>query len=445
MLTFLRKKMKIIMIAVAVVFVASMFYGIGMARRFEGGPTVTTDLAKVNGKKVDPSRFGEMLNRLGRQFGNNLQPSDVAFVQNLALGQTIDFMLILGEAKRNVKVTKGEVNAAIDNMIKQQKLGTKQNLESRLKSMGLDLRRFNNMIKDEILVQKMVNKIKGEAKVTPDDLREIKARHILVSQESIAKEVLAKVKKGDDFSALAKEYSIDPSTAPKGGDLGYFVTGSMVAPFEEAAFSLKIGETSGIVKSDFGYHIIKLTDSRLRKFPGDEKNIDKAALTDKQDKAFQKWFMGVKKKAKIEILNPSLKGHDLRFRGRIADAIKAYQEGIKANPGDPFLHVFLGDTYNMIGKSELAITEYKAALDIEGGNPTLYIVLAKAYEAAGNKTEAVKQYKRASIVAGDDKAMHEQLLAKFKELGALKELERERRELARIEKKEKFEKELKGE
>ncbi len=445
MLTWLRKKMRVIMIVVAVVFAASMFYGIGAARRVDGGRRQSSDLARINGKPVEPRRYGEMLNRLVRQFGQEVQPSDVAFLQNLALGQTIDFMLILDQAKRNVRVSGRELDASIDNMIKQQGLGSREGLEQALKRMGLSMRQFREMIKDEIYVQKMMNKMRSEVSVAPEDLREIRASHILVSEEAKAKDLLTKVNQGGNFAALAKKYSIDPGSAVKGGDLGYFTTGMMVTPFEEAAFKLKINETSGLVKSDFGYHIIKLTDSRLRKFGDDVTDIDKAALEDKQDKSFRKWFGGLKNKAKIEIVNPALKAHDLRYRGRIGEAVQAYQEAIALNPGDPYLHVFLADTLNTIGRSELAITEYEKAIAIEGGNPALYIVLAKAYEASGQKDKAVKQYKRASIVAGDNLAFHEELLKKFKELKAWPEHGREQREIARLKKKEQFEKELRGE
>ncbi len=76
-----------------------------------------------------------------------------------------------------------------------------------------------------------------------------------------AEQVLAEVKKNPaKFAELAKKYSQDPGSAEKGGDLGTFARGSMVKPFEDAAFSMKQGEISGLVQSDFGYHIIKLTE-----------------------------------------------------------------------------------------------------------------------------------------------------------------------------------------
>ena len=84
----------------------------------------------------------------------------------------------------------------------------------------------------------------------------IRCAHILVTKESQAKEILDKLAKGESFSKLAEEYSID-GTRKHGGDLGQFGRGVMVKEFEKAAFSLEKGQTSGIVRTQFGYHIIK--------------------------------------------------------------------------------------------------------------------------------------------------------------------------------------------
>ncbi|MCH8324889.1 MAG: peptidyl-prolyl cis-trans isomerase [Thaumarchaeota archaeon] len=85
----------------------------------------------------------------------------------------------------------------------------------------------------------------------------IKCAHILVKKQSEALAIQERLKQGEKFGKLAKELSIDTGSAKKDGNLGYFGRGAMVKPFEEVAFKLQIGEVSDLVKSEFGYHIIK--------------------------------------------------------------------------------------------------------------------------------------------------------------------------------------------
>ncbi len=85
----------------------------------------------------------------------------------------------------------------------------------------------------------------------------IKCSHILVKKQSESLAILEKLKNGEKFGKLAREFSIDSGSAKRDGSLGYFGRGKMVKSFEEAAFKLEVGEISEPVKSEFGYHIIK--------------------------------------------------------------------------------------------------------------------------------------------------------------------------------------------
>lgn len=86
-----------------------------------------------------------------------------------------------------------------------------------------------------------------------------------MDSEEKAVEVKEKLEAGEDFAALAKEYSTDSSNSEQGGDLGYFARGQMVQEFEDAAFSMEVGQISDPVKTDYGYHIIKLEDKKPAK------------------------------------------------------------------------------------------------------------------------------------------------------------------------------------
>ena len=103
---------------------------------------------------------------------------------------------------------------------------------------------------------------------------EVHARHILLATEEEAKSVIAQLDKGADFAALAKQYSTDPN-AQSGGDLGYFGHDDMVAEFADAAFALPAGQyTKTPVKTEFGWHVIKVEDRRLSKPPSFEEARD---------------------------------------------------------------------------------------------------------------------------------------------------------------------------
>ncbi len=131
----------------------------------------------------------------------------------------------------------------------------------------------------------------------------ISARHILVATEEEAQAILDELANGADFAKLAEEKSKDRGTAKKGGDLGYFERGSMTPDFEEACLSLQIGEISGIVKTVFGYHIIKLEDKKEaspKEFYEVTDEIKKKLIADKRREAYQNWIEQLKKEAKIE-------------------------------------------------------------------------------------------------------------------------------------------------
>jgi peptidyl-prolyl cis-trans isomerase C len=112
------------------------------------------------------------------------------------------------------------------------------------------------------------------AKAEPPQ-QEVHARHILVPTEDEAKAALARIKAGEDFAKVATELSKDPSG--DGGDLGWFTKDRMVPEFSEAAFKLKKGEVSDPVKTQFGWHVIKVEDTRTRTFPPFEQVKDQAA------------------------------------------------------------------------------------------------------------------------------------------------------------------------
>ncbi|MGB9081032.1 MAG: peptidylprolyl isomerase [Desulfuromonadaceae bacterium] len=173
-------------------------------------------------------------------------------------------------------------------------------------------------LRKRLIVESFLKKkVEVESKVSDEELKkfyeqnkdkfksgeQIRASHILVKTEKEAKDILAQLKAGGKFEELAKKSSVD-SSAAKGGDLGWFGKGSMVPAFEKAALALKEGQTSDVVKSDFGFHIIKLTGKRaagIRPFDEVKEQIKGAIMPTKQQEIFQKIKEELKKTAKITI------------------------------------------------------------------------------------------------------------------------------------------------
>jgi len=137
------------------------------------------------------------------------------------------------------------------------------------------------------------------AKAEPPQ-EEIHARHILVPTEDEAKAALARIKGGEDFAKVATELSKDPSA--DGGDLGWFTKDRMVPEFSDAAFKLKKGEVSDPVKTQFGWHVIKIEDVRTKSFPPFEQVKDQAARYVSQ-KAESEAIAQLHSAAKIELLD----------------------------------------------------------------------------------------------------------------------------------------------
>ncbi len=133
---------------------------------------------------------------------------------------------------------------------------------------------------------------------------EIHARHILVKTEDEAKAIIAELDKGADFATLAKKKSTGP-TGPRGGDLGFFGRGRMVPEFDKAAFALKVGEYSKVpLKTQFGWHVIKVEDERMVKPPTFDQVKVRLRERMKQQKLRQV-VDALKAKAKIEINEPA--------------------------------------------------------------------------------------------------------------------------------------------
>lgn len=205
-------------------------------------------LARIGRQKITLQDFEKRLTSLPMEYQQYLRSPEV---KKRLLDSYIQERLILESAER-------------DGFLKNREIS--QELKQRIE-----------VFKDSFIIEKYIEQLrKKQLAVRDDELKnyydknyslfaesqEIQVSHILLSTEDEAKTVLEKIKKGADFAQLAKQYSNDPGSASRGGDLGYIKHGELVPEFENAAFGLKKGEISGIVKTEFGYHLIKRVNER---------------------------------------------------------------------------------------------------------------------------------------------------------------------------------------
>lgn len=129
-------------------------------------------------------------------------------------------------------------------------------------------------------------------------LAQVEASHILVKTKAEADSILKEIKSGKDFAELAKQHSLDPQSKPKGGHLGFFSHGMMDPAFEKAAFETKIGEVSNIIKSNFGFHIIKVS-AKKSTFDELKETIEDELLGQNNNERVRNFIKGLKDGAKI--------------------------------------------------------------------------------------------------------------------------------------------------
>lgn len=181
-------------------------------------------------------------------------------------------------------------------------------------------------IKEQLIIESLLKKkLTAGANLSDEDLqkyyetnkekfrkdREINTRHVLLKSEDEAKQVRDKLQAGEDFSDLAKKYSIDPNAKVTGGEVGFHPKGTLLPEYEAAAFKLsKVGQTSGIVKTQFGYHIIRLEGIKPPQYvPFVEVKdfIKQQLIQEKQKEVLDKYIEELKKTAKITINEELLK------------------------------------------------------------------------------------------------------------------------------------------
>lgn len=263
-------------------------------------------VAKIGDKKITVADFEKILGYVDSERQKLLEKNPQ--LKEALLKQIVQSMVISDLAKKKGFDKKADVKEQLklfsDSFLANEYL--KKEVASKITVSDDDMKLYYDGHKDEFK--------------TPETVR---ARHILVRVDTSASEsdkkkakekaedILIKIKSGEDFVKLASDMSDDPGSKSKGGDLGFFSRGRMIKPFEDTAFSLKPGEVSNVIETQFGYHIIKVEekkDEAIETFDAVKERINQKLLQDQTKSKVTDFIEKAMKDAKVEMHPEAITG-----------------------------------------------------------------------------------------------------------------------------------------
>lgn len=289
-MTFIEKNKKLLITIVVLILAMSVFLSLAL--------TKDKAIAKIDGESISKDElYDEMVNQYG-----------AATVEHMIS----DKIVALEAKKQKVNISDAELTKEVDKL--KESYGGEDVFNQMLEANNTTVDELKEDLKNYLTLRKL---LEPQIEITDDDLKtyfdenkdslgeaeQVNASHILVEDEATAKEVKQKLSDGADFAELAKEYSTDEGSKGNGGKLGFFPKGTMVTEFEDVAFALPIHEISEPVKSDYGYHIIKVEEKKEAKEANydDSKAAIKQTLIDqKMESEYSIWLEDKKKDYDIE-------------------------------------------------------------------------------------------------------------------------------------------------
>ena len=287
--------------------------------------------ATVNGIVIKDAEVDAKVSTYMERMAAQIPPNMVEQYRTQIRGQALESMIVeqlLAEQvkKMGISITDKDVNDKLNEIIAAQPGGmTMESFKAMLAAQGQSFDVVKGQIKKTLGYEKLLGAVEvndAEAKAFYDENKEdfnkpeqVKASHILVKvaptatpeEKTAAKAkidgLLKQVKGGGDFAALAKENSDDPGSKIMGGDLGFFDRNTMVKEFADTAFAMKVGQVSNVVETQYGYHIIKVTDRKeggLTSFDKAKADIVRSLQDKKKNELFRQLIEKVKAGAKIE-------------------------------------------------------------------------------------------------------------------------------------------------
>lgn len=462
---------------IILIFVAGAYYTFGGPNSGGGASSnsqsnLSAVVARVNGDKI-PRQMYDANVQMRQQGMSEQDITQERYLRSGTLNGLIDAILMRQAIKKErVKVTAAEINAEKEKQIDQvisQRFPDQKAQYRFLKKEGKTLDEYKDQLrkeafkdtealKDQVSRDKLQKMKENAVTMTDTELadsyNEVQASHILISDKKMAEgaqkaaqpgqaqqapvdgdalakkkaqDLLAQIQKGADFAALAKANSDDPGSAVKGGDLGWFKRGMMVPEFDTAVFKLQPGQvTTEPIKTDFGYHIIKMIGKRAnlpKDFDKSKATYREQVLSEKKSRVWTEYTRQLKTDAKIEVVDPELAAYQMLDEGKQAEGMKMLATALKQDPKNAVAGWELAQLYEQQKQLPQAVATLEQVTTSEQGasNPMVHFKLGDLYMAEGNKAKALPKYKdaadRASGFTMQNFMVNMQVESKLKELG----------------------------
>ncbi len=287
-------------------------------------------VAKVNGTAIPKTEFEQALKSVEARAGGPIPADRKAEIYRSVLDQLIAMKLLSAESDaRHITVSDMEVDQRVAQV--RQQFPSEDVFKQTLAAQGMTIDKIKQDARQSMQIEALLqSEIAPKVQVSPADLdkfykenpeqfkqpESVRASHILIrpaadtpeakkQAASKAAQVLKDAKTGKDFAALAKANSADPGSAAQGGDLGFFPRGQMVPEFDQVAFTLKPGDISNLVETQFGYHIIKVTEKKdPRVVPLDEvkPQLEQFLQARQREEKTAAFIESLKTKNRVEVL-----------------------------------------------------------------------------------------------------------------------------------------------
>ena len=271
------------------------------------------DAAVVGSKPITKDQFQSLMDRAKTSYQSQKRPfpkpGSTEYEQ--LKGQAVTFLIQRAEFEQEaegmgIKITDDKVNKRIEQLKKQFYGGSEQRYERTLKQQGLTQDQAKEEVRAQLISEELFKKVTGDVKVSKDEIKAYynshksqygqpqtrDVRHILVAKKALADQLYAQLKAGANFAKLAKKYSKDPGSASNGGKLTVS-KGQTVPAFDKTAFTLKKGELSAPIHTQYGYHIIQalsaVKPAQTSSLSKVQSSIKQQLEQQKKNEAMTKW------------------------------------------------------------------------------------------------------------------------------------------------------------